>query len=215
MNNITKAVWKFIDLDPTIRIGLSRGVINKRALASYIIRKSKMSGNVSAVLSAIRRYEEQSPIKDAFDKAIDLIKTTTMSSKNGIVSLTLERSEDVETKLPKLFSVIDVEKHHVLRLIHADESLKLIIDKKNLARVKKLFPENKIQKIEENLAEVTIHMDERSWITPGVASILTSELFAHGINIQEIMSCIPEIILFFKEKDLMNAYNVLYNISLN
>lgn len=213
MNNITKAVWNYIDLDPTIRIGLSRGIINQRALAQYILAKASLDSNTSAVLSAVRRYEENNPLRESFDKAMDLIKTTTMSSKNGIASITLEKSEIVETRLPKIFSVIDVAKHHVLRIIHADESIKLILDKKNLARVKKLFPETKILKIEENLAEVTVHMDERSWTTPGVASILTSELFSHGINIQEIMSCIPEIILFFKEKDLMNAYNVLYDIA--
>ncbi len=70
----------------------------------------------------------------------------------------------------------------------------------------------KIKKIDQGLAEVTIHLDERTWSTPGVVAVLTSELSMNNINIIEVMSCIPEIIIFFKEKDLMKAYNVLYDL---
>lgn len=213
MTNITKEIWRYIDLDPNVRIGLLRGYINRRSLALYLIKQHRIDESINAVLSAIRRYEHKVPIKQGFNQALELIETATMSSKNGIVSISLERGEEVEKRLPELISTIGVAKHHVLRLIHANESLKLIIDKKNLDKVKKIIPENKIRKIEGNLAEVTVHMVEKTWTAPGVASILTTELFTHGVNIYEIMSCIPEIILFFKEDDLMKAYTVLHNLA--
>lgn len=212
MTNITQDVWKVIDTDASIRRDLSRGIINMRALALYISRKTGIKASVDAIISAIRRYEEENPVRNTYKKSLDVMANSTMSSKNGIVSLTLEKDEETERMLPKLFSVIGVGKHEVMRIIQADESIKIIIDKKNLKKTKEIIPEHKIKKIDQDLAEVTIHLDERSWSTPGIAALVTSELSMHNINISEIMSCIPEIIIFFKEKDLMKAYNVLYGL---
>lgn len=212
MTNITQEVWKIINTDASIRRDLSRGIINMRALANYISKKANIKAPTNAIISAIRRYEEENPIRDTFNKALDVIANSTMSSKSGIVSISLEKDEETERALPKLFSLIEVGKNQVMRIIQADESIKVIIDKKNIKKTKKIIPEHKIKKINEDLAEVTIHLDERSWSTPGIAALITSELSIHNINISEMMSCIPEIIIFFKEKDLMKAYNVLYGL---
>ncbi|MBU0666107.1 MAG: hypothetical protein ABIC91_08455 [Nanoarchaeota archaeon] len=213
MDNITKTVWGFLDSDPILRSSLSRNVINKRALAFYIIKTLSLSAPVNAVISAIRRYQTENPLNEVFTKALEVISDSTMSSKNGIVSLTLEKDQETEKLIPKLFTVVEVGKNNVLRIIQADESIKILIDQKNLKKAKEIVPEQKIVKIEEDLAEVTIHLDERAWYTPGVVTVLSSQLSGNHINIIEIMSCIPEIIIFFKEKDLMSAYNVLYNLA--
>ncbi|MGM5485333.1 MAG: hypothetical protein ACQEP1_05690 [Nanobdellota archaeon] len=209
MDNVTKEVYRIIDRTPSMREGMNKGIINKRALASFIVQNFMPDKEVNAVISAIRRY----PVKErteVFVNAFDIVSESTLSSKNGIVSITLNKEEAAERVLPELFSVIEVEKHQSLRVIQADESIKVIIDKKNLNKVKELIPEQSIKKIDEDLAEVIIHLDKRTWSTPGIASILTTELSLNNINIVEMMSCIPEIIIFFKEKDLMEAYNVLY-----
>jgi len=212
MTNITQGVWKIINADASIRRDLSRKIINKLALANYISKKMKIKAPINAIVSAIRRYEEENPVRDVFNQALDVISNSTMSSKNGIVSLTLEKDDEVERLLPKLFSLVEIGKNNVMRIIQADQSVKVVIDKKNLKKAKKIIPAGKIKRVGADLAEVTVHLDGRSWSTPGVAEVLTSELSMSNINIVEIMSCIPEIILFFKEKDLMKAYNVLYGL---
>lgn len=211
MDNITKNITRIIDNDPILRKGLNMNIINKRALALYIMKTYKMEYPINGIISAIRRYETNIE-KDILKDALEVIKNSTMTSKNGISSITLVKDEISERSLPKLFSVIEVDKHQQLRLIQADESIKIIIDKKNLEKVKKILPEKNILKIDENIAEITIHLDKKAWHTPGITSIITTELSLNNINIVEIMSCIPEIIIFFKEKDLMSAYSVLYKI---
>lgn len=213
IDNVTKEIWKYLNSDPIIKRGIARGIINKRALALYLIKEQKLKVNINAVISAIRRFEDDNPLVSYFKKSLDVISNSTMSSKNGIVSLSLEKDVETERILPKLFNIIEIGKHQVLRIIQADESVKIIIDKKNLKKAQKIIPENKIIKIDSELAEVTIHLDSRVWATPGIASVLTSELSMNNVNIVEIMSCIPEIIIFFKEKDLMQAYNILYSFS--
>lgn len=210
MDNLTKSVHDIIDRVPSMREGLNKKIINRRALASFLIKNYMPDKDVNAIISAIRRY----PVRErteVFSNAKDIISNSTMSSKNGIVSISLTKEEASEKILPELFSVIEIEKHERLRVIQADESIKLIIDRKNLAKVKERIPENIIKEITDDLAEVIIHLDEIIWSTPGIVSVITTELSLNNINIVELMSCVPEIIIFFKEDDLMRAYNVLFN----
>ena len=213
MDNITKAVWKYIDTDPVVRESLKRNILNKRAVAFDFIKQTKSPESVNAVISAIRRYETEENRSEVLKKALDVIGNATISSKNGIVSFTLTKDLSTERMLPSLFSAIDVEKRERLRIIQADESVKVVFDKRNLSKVKELINIKNIIRIDDDLAEVNLHLDERTWSTPGITAVLTNELSLHGINIVEIMSCMPEIIIFFKEKDLMRAYTVLYDAS--
>ena len=112
MDNITKFVWKYLNADSSIRRGLSRGIVNKRALAAYIIKQTEIAAPINAVISAIRRYEDENPFKDSFKDALDVIANSTMSSKNGVVSLTLEKDAETEKMLPRLFSVIETGKNN-------------------------------------------------------------------------------------------------------
>lgn len=212
MNNITRVVWKYLGSDTTIRRGLSRNIINKRALALYIIRKADITAPTNAVISAIRRYEEEDPSKDSFTNALEAIHGATMSSKDNMVSLSLEKDAETEILLPQLFSVIQVGKNQSMRVIQGDDSIKVIIDGKNLKSTEEIIPKSKINGINKDLAEVTLHLSEQAWATPGVMALLASELSANNINIMEMITCMPEILIFFEEKDLMKAYTVLYEM---
>ncbi len=212
MANITKEVWKYLDIDPILRKGLERGIVNKRALAIYIQKKARLDAPPNALISAIRRYETDMP-RGAFSKALDVIGFAKMSSKNHIASLTVEKDTEIGKRLPKLFSLVNFNKNEVLRIAQANEAIKIILDEKNLKKAKEILAPHKINQIDKGLAEINLHLDERAWETPGIIAVLTNELTIHNVSIMEIMSCIPEIVIVFKEKDLMNAYNVVYGLT--
>ena len=46
----------------------------------------------------------------------------------------------------------------MLRIIQADESIKILVDKKNLHKMEKILPEKKIIKIDKNIAEINIQL---------------------------------------------------------
>ena len=56
MTNITHFVWDFLNKHPAMQKSLKMGIVNVRALASYIIKQGKMDSSTHAVISAIRRY---------------------------------------------------------------------------------------------------------------------------------------------------------------
>ena len=212
MTNITKKVWEKIDTDPVLKRSMRREVINKRALADYLIKQRGVDASLNAVISAIRRYEENISKESIAAEAEKIVIGASISSKNSITGITLEKDEEVESLLPKLFYIIESGKNQVLRIIQANQHVKIFIDDHNRDEVKQLFSENKIVKVEEELAEVTLDLDPEAWKISGVISLLTTELSLHKVNIMGIMSCIPEIIIFFHEEDLMDAYNILYGV---
>lgn len=212
MKNTVGEVWKFLDNSPCIRSDLSQGLINARALAKYILETQKMDTTLDAIISAIRRYElgRQDNIFMTARKLIG--QTINLSTRSGLTEISLIKDDDVQRLLPELFDIIDYARGEVLRIIQATESIKLLVDEKNLENITDLFPKDKILKIDRNLAEINIHMHPKMITTRGILAVMANELAISGINIMEIMSCLPEMLLFVKEEDILKAYQVLYQL---
>ena len=94
----------------------------------------------------------------------------------------------------------------------ADEAIKILVNEKNLETVQALFPNKKIIKIDKNLAEINMHFHPEAVNTPGIIAVISNELAVNGVNVMETMSCVPEMLWFVKDKDLLKAYNVFYQL---
>ena len=75
MKNTVGEVWKFLDNNPCIKRDLSKGLINSRALAKYIVKTQKMDVTLDAIISAIRRYDIEKK-DDIFLNARKLVSQT-------------------------------------------------------------------------------------------------------------------------------------------
>lgn len=210
--NIAKHVWYFLDRNPCITRNMSAGLINTRALAKYLIKEEKIDTTLDAAISAIRRYKNDTN-KEIFEKAHNLIlKTTAISTKSPLANISVVKDTEVQNMLPKLFPMIHYNLGDVLRIIQGDGSIKIIVNEKNVEKVKNLFSEKHILNIERNLGEISVHMHPEGKYIPGILAYSSNELAINGINILESLSCFPEWIWFVDEKDLQKAYNVLYDL---
>ena len=212
MKNTTEEIWKILDNDPCIRINLGKGLINNRALAKFLIEKHNIDATMDAVISAVRRYKPKK-YEDTYKKAIKILSNATISTKSRLANAAIIKDAEVQNLLPKLFSIIYYNRGDVLRIIQADESMKILIDEKNLDKLSKLFPEEKIIKVDKNLAELNMHLHPDAVNTPGLSGVITNELAINGINIMEIISCVPELLFFVNENDILKAHQVLYRLS--
>ena len=212
MTNIVHEVWKALDDNPCIRRNMNLGIINTRALAKYLIIEQKLDTTIDAVTSAIRRYQ-QSKHDKIFDNSLKIIKKTiNISTRSGLTEIYLCKDDEIQRLLPKMFDLIQYVRGDVLRIIQANESIRLLIDEKNLEKFKKFFPREKIIHIDINLAEINIYIHPDTQQTPGILAIISSELAIQGINIAEAMTCPPELLFFVREEDLLKAYQVLYQL---
>jgi hypothetical protein len=55
-----------------------------------------------------------------------------------------------------------------------------------------------------------MHPDMRT--TYGILAVIANELAINGINIMEVMSCFPEMLIFVEEKNILKAYQVLHHL---
>ncbi len=212
MTNITREVQRILDHDIAIRRNLARGLINKRALAIYIQKQLQLREGVDAIISAIRRYEAEIKEEEHFAKARSLIKNAKISTRTEIAIIALVKDAYVQESLPKLFSLIHYDRGEVIRIIQAEESTKIIVDEKNVTKVVEMFQKSKILKIEHKLAELNMRLTEVSAKVPGVLAILDTELANNNINIVETCSCVPELLWFFDQKDLLKAYKAFLEL---
>jgi hypothetical protein len=213
MTNISRAVERVIEHDTAIRRDLSRNLINKRALAVYLQKNIGIKGSIDAIISALRRYEPELKEENHFSKAIELIKNSKISTKTGIAMVALAKDSVVQQTLPRLFSVVQYSRGETLRIIQAEEEIKIVVDEKNVQNVEELFKKADVMKVEHNLAELSMRLTPISAKVPGILAILNVELADHGINIVETTSCVPELLWFIDEKDLLTAHQVFLELS--
>lgn len=211
MNNTREAVWKILDNSPCIRRTLSHELINIRALARYLCDEYEIDATLDAVINAIRRYRVNR-YNGIIKRTISILKETSISTRSRLANIALIKDEEVQNLLPQLFSIIQYNRGDVLRIIQADESMKILIDEKNLDKVRKILPEKKIIKVDTNLAELNMHFPNKAVNTLGIAGVLTNNLAINDINVLEIISCAPEMLFFVKEKDVSKAHNIIYQL---
>lgn len=210
--NISTAVQKFLDNDFIIRKCLIRNILSLRALARHIIKELELKeNNMDAVISAIRRYKrtEKAESSDKIRKIFSRIKVTTRSN---IVDIRVQKNKANMENISKLNSAIDIEKGEIMRIIQAEQSITIIIDDKNLDKFNNIFSKRDIISLDRNLVEVNLQFTEEAQNVKGIVALVASSLNAEGINVVEIMSSAPELLIIVNKGDLIKMLNIVDNL---
>ncbi len=206
--NITKETEKYIQEHPSIKESLKKGLINYSKLSRSILKELKIpKKNFDAVLIACRRYADKLKLERKFEKNImDILKKTKLEIKNKIIVVILEKDiyYDNLTDLEKEIK----RKNGIFHAIEGANAITLITGEEFLDKIKDLF-KNKILKINEDLAEITLKSPRDLENTPGVMGYLYSLFGEHDINILETMSCWTDTIFVIREKDIAKVMQIL------
>lgn len=205
-------VTNFIEQDVSIRRGLTRGLLNTRALAKYIHDNLGHPATLDAIISAIRRYEAKEEAKDDIKKRYQLIAAAKVSSRTRMVSMLFRKEMDVRKSLVSLYNKIDFSKGDVLRILEVSQFIKVITDEANLEKIHELFPKKEIISTEKRLGEISLVYNEEVANTPGVFAALSGELALSGISIIDGVICGNEHIFIVNEDDLMKALEAMHRI---
>src|SRR3989344_4210156 len=210
MTSIAKIIAREIEDDVVVRRALEKGIVSMKALAVYLIKKKNLNASIDAVVSAIRRYKEENPLEKKYEKAGKIIsESSDIRITTNITEIAVEKNEETQKILQKAFSMVSYEKGEILVIIQGEKAIKIIINAKNKDKVISLFSKKSIIHVEDNLAEINIHLSDDAVKTPGIISTLSTEFMLHDINIYESMSCVPEMLFFVKQRDVMKSYQVL------
>ena len=204
--NITLLLQNFFNKHPDIKESRNKGLINRRALAQFIIKNEALNSNyMDAVLTALRRFPEEK----ANTSELDFAEEIKLSTKNGIVIIYLEKSPEVFKKISQLLQLINFNKNETLKIVLGTSSVKIFVDENNLNKVKDIFPHKEIISNYKHISELTLLFPEKARMTKGNLAYITAALAVNNINIIELLTGRPEIIFYFNEKDLLKAYETI------
>tara|TARA_Y100000310_G_scaffold343217_1_gene449843 strand:+ start:3924 stop:4559 length:636 start_codon:yes stop_codon:yes gene_type:complete len=210
MTQIDQIIGHFFNKNPDIKGARNKGLINRRALARYIIKTEDLNINkTEAIVSTLRRFEKE---KDDSKELLNLFKQVKISTKDKISILSLEKSIQSIQKLKNILSNINYTKNESLKIIDGSSTIKLFVDESNLKGIKEMFTQKEIQKIYSKIAEITMTFPDTSIKTKGIVSYITTELNLNNINLIEILTATPELILYLDDKDLLKAYDTINNL---
>lgn len=206
--NITKLTESYIAEHPSVKDCLKKGLINYSSLTRQICKDLNLDKkNFDAVLIACRRYYRKIGKETLLEnKIIKILKDSKLEVKTKIVVVLIEK-DVYYGHLIELQKEVK-KKAELFHIIEGSNTITVITSCEFLDVVKKLF-KNKIIKITENLAEVTLKSSEDLETTPGVIAYLSSLLAENEINIIETMSTWTDTLFVIAEKDISKVMGLL------
>jgi len=209
MTNIAERVKAFLDNDFIIRKCLFRNILSLRALSRHIIEALHLEPkNLDAVMSAVRRYKREEKGKSEKGLA-HVFSKMAVKTRSNIVDISMKKGKKILEQLNKINAIVDIEKGEIIRLIQAEESIRIILDEKNLDKFFSYFSKSDCLGIEKNLTEINLHFPMEASRTRSIIALVASSLNAEDINIVEIMSGAPELLILIRKEDILKALNVI------
>jgi len=219
-----EVVREFIERDGSIRLGLSRGLINSRALARYIQKETNERYSFEALLSAIRRY----PLQHSAGKRLLVGKTMRkIWLKNNITVILLRNRPELQPVLAKFAGELDHSGGETFRMITTAKVVKVEIDTKNVEALTVKLQKGDVLDRRDNMAEILVETSDEARDVPGVLAALLTELAMNDVSIMETSSLedlakpsgkeqsrfISLDIYLVDEKQATRAYDALHRLS--
>ncbi len=209
--NITREVKNYLAKDLSLQKSLQKEVINLRALAKHIIKEQGLKTSTDTVINAIRKVSHtDKTFKSESEKVEDVLKLSSITTRDGIICLVLRNQSDIQKYLSEITKTIDMGKSP--RMIKGRNNLKIMTNKENLQKIRTIFPELEKFEKKENLSEIMLKTSLKADETKGILARISNELILYDINISEIILCIPEIIIYVDQKDLLTAHQSMLNL---
>ncbi|MBI2659691.1 hypothetical protein HYX07_00840 [Candidatus Woesearchaeota archaeon] len=201
--NISDKVGSFLDNDFVIRKCLFRNILSLRALSRHIIKRLDLKeGNMDAVISAIRRYKKTGK-EESGEKLRKLFSRIAIKTRSNIADIRVQKNKRSVEGISRLNSVVDIEKGEIIRIIQAEQSITIILDEKNLDKFHSIFSKPGCISLDKDLVEINLQFTEEAQNIRGIVALVTSSLNAEDINIVEVMSSAPELLIIIKKEHIL------------
>lgn len=210
MSQLEQRFIEFVNRHPEIRALFSSGLVNIRALARMFISEEGLSlKQIEAVVAMIRRSEIKPIISHTNKKNFSDIK---INLRDEIVILDYEKSKVVLEKIEKIIPTIDYDKNETLKIVVGSHTIKIIVDSIKMKEIIEGLGRGKLSKKFSHISEISMIFSPKATDEKGIVAYVSQQLLLNGINIQEIISCTPELIIYVSEEQSLKAFEVMKGI---
>ena len=205
-------VSKYIEGDPTIKVGLQRGLITTRILTKHIIEEEKeFRGSFDDVRNAVRTYnDEQVPFSN-FNDTYRAFKDSHIDIRGKLAYIEINRNsinEGVFSEIQKFY--LNGEKF--VRLLNDEKSLILIAREDDIDKFIRLIERENVLSAKKNISSVTIYLDPSVKNIPGIYFLIMGQISLNNINVYDISSYKSEFIIYIDQKDVVKVHQLLYDL---
>jgi len=205
--SMNQVVWRLLQKDLAIQKDLSRDLLNMRAVAKYLITNHELSAGLDAVVSAIRRFQNQNVYEEEEKSLRTIFQDAIVSTRNNISCLTTRLSfHGVVKKLALQPQVLEY------RLVAGKNAVKIMVETPQVESVKALFSADEVEKVDDGLSEIAIIVASHATKTKGVIARMTNEIALANINMYELVVVTPEFFVYVKEKDIVPAHESILKL---
>ena len=206
MSQIEQEFTLFLSKHPELRKCLYHDLINKRQLTRFFIERENLSPNkFEAVNAMIRRFSFKK--KEITQKSFENVK---ISLKNNIAIIGIEKVSSQLHKIPTLFEEKEYLSSATFKFVVGTKSIKLFVDEEMIP----LLPSNiTIQNKRVNLSELSLIFPKSPSKNQGTLSTVTQELANADINIEEVLTSSPELLIYLREEDSIKALQVIKRLT--
>jgi aspartokinase len=218
MSKIGKEAEDIINRSPFIREAITENLINISALARKIKPEieDRMGGEVNegAIVMAIKR------MSPGYYHKINMKINSFMSDlgdflvRSDLTIFTFENSASIPKLQSRLMEEISNEKDIFYTVSRGVTETTIITGQKLTPRIKDLFANEQMKSHKENLASVTIKLDETNTEISGIYYYFLKHLAWEGINILEVISTTNEITFVVESETVDQAFSVLMRLKI-
>jgi len=212
MSQIEQQFRQMLSSKPEIAKCYQEGLVNRRALARYLIQTQIAPKNqFDAVVAMLRRFPFEEYTQNQ-KEALALFKTARITLKDNIVILDFKKDKQILQKLQKIISHINYDAGDTLKIVLGTSSVKVFIDQKNLELLKESLEDFTLKSTIKKISEISLQFSDDAMRTKGVVSIISAELLLHNIVITELLTASPELLVYVKEEYVLKAYEVVKSL---
>ncbi|MDO8480453.1 MAG: hypothetical protein Q7S65_01405 [Nanoarchaeota archaeon] len=206
MSQIEQMFRQLLAKKPEIEKCYASGLVNRRALARYLVKEGVAKANqMEAVVAMLRRYGFSKEGKETRS----VFHGVRMHVKDNILILDFEKSRELLKELQKLIAQIDYDKGDTLKIVVGSAHITVYVDADKEKAVKELFSRFQYTNRHRNISEISLLFPPTAIDAKGVFSTITRELALHGITITELLTSSSELLLYLKDEYVLKALEVL------
>ncbi len=205
-------VSKYIEGDPTIKVGLQRGLISTRILTKHIIEEEKeFKGSFDDVRNAVRGYADEEVPLSNFKDVYLAFKDSHIDIKSKLAYIEIDRGS-TNKEIFKLIRKFYSNKEKFVRLLNNENSFILIAREKDIYELIQLIKKEDVLLIKKNISSVTIHLDPSVKHIHGVYFLIMGQISLNKINIYDVSSYKSEFTIYIDQEDVVKVHQLLYDL---
>ncbi|MGD1100301.1 MAG: hypothetical protein ABR888_08190 [Thermoplasmata archaeon] len=206
MSQIELGIRDFLVRHPEIEKCHQEGLVNRRALARYLIANGVGTpAELDAVVASLRRYD----FGDAEGKGPELFPAIRVTLKDRIMIVDFEKEKALLQDLQRVIGQFEYDRGDTLKFVVGTTSIKLFVDQAKEPTVRSLLSRYKVRSRLDRLSEISMMFPDAATETRGVLAVLTREFALNDVVLTELLTASPELLIYVRDEHVAKAYEIV------